>query len=129
MAGMIDQILRHGFRPPEMWHDPVVWRDRSWNKQADYIANRVMDTSQSYRYVYDGVKIRAQTGNIIIFSDGGLRRASPGRKVAAAAWAAYLEERGCFTLVAFEGKMLETRSAFEAEVVALDLALQFMSMI
>ena len=50
-----------------------------------------------------------------------------GRKaLAAAAWVVYFIDAGVHTLLAFEGKLMSSiSSAFQAEVIALDLAAQF----
>ena len=84
-----------------------------------------MDTGESYRYVNDAVLPRAQCGNILIFSDGGLRRRRA--RSASTAWVAYLVDNSQFTLLAFEGATVVTTSAFCTELFALDAAVEFFS--
>ena len=114
-------------RPPQDWLHAVDWSDRSWNKQADYIANRVMDTKQSYMHIYPEVLRKVNNGGVLIFSDGGLWNVRSQGRLRAAAWVVYLVASGTYTLLAFEGKLLTAvSSAFEAEAIALDLAMEFL---
>jgi len=70
---------------------------------------------------------RAAAGNVLIFSDGGLRRAG---MVASSAWIAYLIEGASATRMAHQSPDLQNAaSAFQAEVIGLDLALNFLEII
>ena len=123
MADALNGIFGQGWRPRSDCKDPVCWRERAWNAQADFLANQAMDNKRGHYRVDMLVAHRAHEGNIIVFSDGGLRRASMR---ASAAWIAFLLEGGAAVERASQRCYLDScSSAFQAEVIALDLALNF----
>merc|ERR1712078_968383 len=86
-----------------------------------------MDSTSSSCKIDRAALQRAHRGNILIFSDGGLR---PKKKVASSAWIAYLIEGTSATKLAWQRLLLEgVSSSFQAEVIGLDLALIFLQAI
>eukprot|EP00973_Karenia_brevis_P083722 11617123-Karenia_brevis.AAC.1 len=52
--------------------DPVVWRSRDWNKEADWLANWAMDHEQDFSYSNPMLDV-AKISNLMGWSDGGSR--------------------------------------------------------
>ena len=52
LAAALDMTFRNGWQPMADWEDPVVWRKREWNGQADHLVNKAMDTIGQSLHVY-----------------------------------------------------------------------------
>ena len=111
--------------------EPVDWRPREYNTAADHIANYILDqgrdeTSWEERVVLDNLdNIRG----LQIFSDGGYAARGGRNKVGAAAVVIVVipREGGADNayIAGWAGWFLaHARSAFEAEVIALDKAVE-----
>ena len=123
MTERLDVALRSGWRSLADWADPVVWREREWNQQADFLANLAMDSNSPRRFINHHAATRLSSGNVLVFSDGGLRRAN---MVASSGWIAFLPEGESATTLAYESLPLTgVRSAFFAEMIGLDRATSF----
>ena len=112
-------------RPFRDWDDPVVWRRRDWNQQADFIVNQVMDSSEENGFISEELLENACHDRILIFSDGGLRR---GTNTAAAGFVAFVFRENVPQLLACHAVPLQNvYSAFLAEAIALEMAITFLS--
>jgi len=127
MADALDSIFKSGWRPSSDWKDTVVWRERIWNSQADFFANRAMDRKAGHFEVDMAVVRRAHEGNLMVYSDGGLRRTG---MLASAAWIAYLVKGDAAIKIGSQSRFLQAvKSSFQAEVIALDMAYDFVRML
>ena len=119
MTAALDALFEGGYEPISKHDDPITWRERCFNKQADWLANRAMDENRSFQRCI--IEDMDPSANYITFSDGGYRR-STGR--AAAGWVTYKLKDGITTPVAWCAKVIDScRSSFLAELVALDDAI------
>eukprot|EP00973_Karenia_brevis_P076891 10678624-Karenia_brevis.AAC.1 len=100
MAKRLAGYLQRGMRPPNSWDDPICWRRRTWNKQADWLVNRVMDTEQDIMWCDNDITSAVKASNVVIFSDGGYRKR---QNTAAAGWALYIVQQNVARLVAYQG--------------------------
>ena len=126
MAASLDRLLQRGLRPPRDWDDPVCRRERSWNRQVDWVANRAMDAQQEVHWVDQDIAMISERSYVLLFSDGGFRRGT-GR--ASAGFAAYVRDArvGDTRLVAFKGCPPQNiHSAFHTEVVGLEMSIDFL---
>ena len=85
-----------------------------------------MDSGRSHHHRDAAAILEAKQrkSNILVFSDGGLRK----NGLAAAAWVAFTNHGTNVSLLAYDGILLEdVTSAFKAEVIALDRAVEFVS--
>ena len=120
----ISRLLSQCYLPRTDGSDPVEWRPREYNSVADALCNLAMDSHQSYEQIHDG-RVRlalANASNLQIYSDGGFR----SRQLAALGWALYNMQLGGAdrTLLACGSVLLTScESSFQAEVLALDLAM------
>ena len=125
VAACLDKILQKGWRPPEDWSNTVAWRRRAWNKQADWVVNAAMDMQQDIGWTDTCPNPARDRSNVLVFSDGGLRRKTG---LAAAGFAAYVHHEGSFRLITYRGVFLhEIQSSFQAELIGLDMATQYLS--
>jgi hypothetical protein len=125
MGNLLDKALTSGRRPAWDWDDPVCWRARDWNRQADFVVNVAMDANTEQSWSDATLMSVARHRDILIFCDGGLRRSSMR---AAAGWVAYVAYNGAFHRVAYRATPLEgVSSAFQSEAIALENALEFLS--
>ena len=124
-------IYVSGWRPIIEGGDFLEWRPRRYNQLADNVCNLVMDHRQTYSYRNSELMeaIRPGNGNILVFSDGGVR---PDSSIASAGWIAYVlggiwgEEDNTVHLLASEGILIHSAvSAFQAEITAAESALDF----
>ena len=75
-------VVKRGL--PDLLAQPVVWRERGFNKMADYLANQAMDTRSSWKWhAPDADRLITRAKGLIGFSDGGYR---PGPNLASAGW-------------------------------------------
>ena len=69
---------------PDLLAQPVVWRERGFNKMADYLANQAMDTRTSWKlHAPDADRLITRARGLIGCSDGGYRH---GPNLAATGW-------------------------------------------
>eukprot|EP00973_Karenia_brevis_P091781 12409097-Karenia_brevis.AAC.1 len=69
-----DLIVGRNWGPRESNGNPVKWRRRCFNKEADYLANQAMDARRGFSYCNQGlVDNLASVRNIQGWSDGGCR--------------------------------------------------------
>ena len=108
--------------------DPSGWRPREYNTAAGHVANCILE-SQRHIDILDRADIfRHLTGAVVlqIFCDGGYS----GRMGAGAIVVTSVAQNGVgfkSTLLGAKGKLvLGARSAFHAEVTALDLAVELL---
>jgi hypothetical protein len=107
------------------WEEPVTWRPRAWNIQADFVVNEVMDSDTDHSWTDEALMQKASKSTILIFSDGGLRR--PTMK-AAAGFVAYIAVGGAFEKLASRAQSLVgMSSAFATELLALEMGVEFMA--
>ena len=72
-----------GWGPREPHHDPVKWRRRVHNKEADYLCNAAMNMKEDIYYRHDSLSSGEYPKNLMAWSDGGIRVAEG---CSAAAW-------------------------------------------
>ena len=106
-----------GWVPPKMWHDPVLWMDRSQNKVADALADFTMDVRKTWQREYD-TTLCLQTANVVVQTDGGVR----SDNCAAAAFIIGLWGDGRYEPLVAHGTFLHQATVFTAEAIALDEA-------
>ena len=125
MGSCLEQVLSSGWLPAHAYDDPVIWRMREWNRQADFVVNQAMDSGAAQKWSDPELLASARGCNVVIFSDGGLRR--PSRN-AAAGWVAYVRtaDRGLQRLAYEAQPLVGVTSAFAAEAIALEMALGFL---
>ena len=124
IASSLAQLLCQDWRPARDCDDPVEWRMREWNRQADFVVNEAMDSGAAMEWSDLVLLSNACYRNVLVFSDGGLRRPS-GR--AAAGWVAYVREDAGFRMMAYAAQPLGgVASAFAAEAIALEMAVSFL---
>ena len=82
-TNMADTFLATNWGPRDATGDPVIWRRRDLNKEADYLANWAMDAEGDFWY-YSGIKYTADSDlRLLGWSDGGCRNE---QNVSAHAW-------------------------------------------
>ena len=113
--------------------EPVDWRAREFNTAADHIANYILDQRMDVSRWDEDIVMRSREAicGVQIFSDGGYAARDGGVKSGAAAVVVILIPKNggvqCAYLGGWAGWYLaEARSAFEAEVIALDKAVEMM---
>ena len=68
-------LLHGGHAPPRDWDDPVQWRQRCYNKRADWLANQALDAKKDFKYVDpDAERYAALQPNWLACTDGACRR-------------------------------------------------------
>ena len=123
MGSCLDRLLQRGWRPAHDCEDPVAWRGREWNRQSDFIVNQTMDSGIAQEWSDLKLISEVKACDILIFSDGGLRRPS---MLAASGWVAYARTDTGFRKLAYAAKpLVGVTSAFAAEAIALEMALLF----
>lgn len=101
-------------------HHFMPWRPREQNKLADYMANRAMNTRESWQWTWPGVKRIRFVPSYQIFTDGGIRNQSS----ASAAWVICIIINGGFKLAGHGGQFLTNTDSLQAETIAVDMALK-----
>jgi len=119
------QLFHAQFEYKATFLDPVDWRPREFNTAADHVANCVLAGQADVNALQDEDVCRcAQTATAIqVFSDGGYVH---GLGAAAIVIVAVREEGGQFhhEIVGARGVLVKpARSAFQMEVMALDMAI------
>ena len=125
MANIL-QFVQRGMLPPSDVADPVEWRAREFNKRADWLCNRALDTRSSYKFREDDIHDLTD-GNVHweCFSDGACR----GKGQSAFSWIIVAirtlgGQRHRFTL-AFGYELVEgNHSSFSTELWGIEAAMQ-----
>ena len=121
MKKLVD-FIDCGMLPPNDISDPVQWRRREYNKRADWLCNKALDTRSSFCYREESIEdYRVEGVHWESFSDGACR----GDGFSAFSWitdAVWTGERHRFTL-AFGYTLVEgNHSSFATELWGLDKA-------
>ena len=67
------RVVKRGV--PDLLAQPVVWRERGYNKMVEYLANKSMDTQSSWRWqTPEADALITRCEGVIMFSHGGYRR-------------------------------------------------------
>ena len=120
----VSNLLRDGWQPPRVWHDPFNWRPREYNVRADAVCNAVLDCGCDIRYVTEDLPaIQALRPNYLVYTDGGSRY----RGTSAYAWiiyAAMFDGRSwVYLTVALCGRLLRSDEwSFTLESLAIEAA-------
>jgi len=117
LSNILDHIANR-WGPPQMWHEPVKFLPRSYNKVADGLADLTMDIRKSWERRF-ATTMKVCAANIVVQTDGGLREGD----CASAAWIIGLwGENGYEPLVAHGTYLSSMCTVFMAEAIALDEA-------
>ena len=117
------KIIGAGWLPPQVWHDPVIWRKREHNLVADFLVNFTMDSqgswSKHFDFPFPGVAF--DSCNFIVYSDGGTRAQS----CSATGWVIevgrFVDEAWDFRPLVMSGRFFATPiSSFQSEALALE---------
>lgn len=69
-----DIMVDRNWGPRKITGDPVTWRSRGFNKEADYLANQAMDAKRGFRFTNEALMANSKSiKNIQGWSDGGCR--------------------------------------------------------
>ena len=122
-------ICQHGFEYKSAFLDPVDWRHREFNTAADRVANCVLSRQGDVDTLDDAIVLECMRSAIglQVFSDGGLAQ---GLGAAAFVVTAVHHVNSSFeySVLGARGILLRNaRSAFQAEVLALDIAIEYIS--
>ena len=104
----------------------VQWAPRRHNGPADHLANVAMDEKSRFQWQEESLRQKALDSRIAVTSDGGFR----GRGAAASAsafivWKLSIATRHAEPIAFSYQYWQQGRSAFEAEIIALDTAIRF----
>ena len=127
MGRCFERLLSHLYLPRTDVSDLVQWRPRAYNSAADFLCNWAMDNRRGCSEVrMEQLSSALEKGtNLQLYTDGGFRSGM----LASTGWALYAcevdaIERPSLTLVVCGSSVLSCcRSSFEAEVLALDVAM------
>ena len=121
ICGNLSAILAKGWRPPNIWSDPVMWHRREYNIIANYLANYTMDRKESWSEDFQMALPGGSLTNcqIVAHTDGGTRIA----QCSATGWVVELgtqiRDEWQFFKIAMGGTYLtEPISSFTAESLA-----------
>jgi hypothetical protein len=98
--------------------DPVTWKRREFNKEADYLANYAMDSREDFMFIGDIQQIDWEKVHLIGWSDGGSRWEEG---CSSSAWLLkVLDEKGGIQVVAAAAEYYDkpAQSSLEVEVKA-----------
>ena len=110
------KLVELGWSPRQSHAAMVVWHPRQYNNVADHFANHALEQQKAWK---DVVKLQGH-GRLKLCSDGGYTGTC-----GAAAYALFSMSDEKAELLATGGCYLQTcKSAFEAEVIGLDIALR-----
>ena len=100
--------------------DPIVWKQREYNKLADYLCNETMDMRKSC--LQEDCECGWTCQNIVIFSDGGVRSESVAASARYMSFATSLGTQNTeIHFIAARGIFIEYPvSSFVAETIALE---------
>jgi len=124
IARILYSIINSGMRGMTDISDLILWDGREYNTVADHAANMALDTQTSWeRLDVEFLKVALEeAANLRLCIDGACRAQKDG--AVGMALFAYSRNGGC-RLVYRAGKPLgDTRSAFLAELLALEFGLQ-----
>ena len=109
--------------------EPIDWRPREFNTAADHAVNVTLDSGASWESIDEALLDNAlrSRSSLRLCVDGGLRRS--GLAGAGFALFAYTGEGGdLYQLLGRQGlHLLDVGSAFEAEALALEWALEWLA--
>lgn len=128
LAKALAKLFVNYFQPRSSTAGMVEWRKREFNTVPDYLCNFSMDTGTEVFEVRRGVLLKTLDAsfNLQIYIDGGFRF----HTLAAGAWCLFsceMQGPSCkFTMLARRSFLLTAcQSSFEAEVLALEVALSY----
>ena len=120
---LLCRFVEEGWSTREMGHDYLLWRPREQNTLADFFANISMDKKESWQWTWPGAKHIRSVPSYQLFTDGGRR----DDETASAAWAIFIIIKGGFKLAGTGALFLTETDSFQAEVIAVELALKHWS--
>ena len=118
-------LYAHGWTPPRLSDDPVVWMPRKHNKSADGLADYTMDIQASWDKDFD-VTADPKDTNLVIQTDGGKR--SGGNAAASVVVGMFIrgDAESKYQPWHAEGHHLSGEvTVFQAEAIALERAVSF----
>lgn len=125
MMRCMHRLWHAGWWPKRDCDNYVQWAPRRHNRPADHLANVAMDEAGDFTWCEDLKIDRASLSRIAVTSDGGFRGKMAGSSSAFIVWKLTVASRTAEPIAMSYAFWRCGRSAFEAEIVALDQALRF----
>ena len=119
------EVLDGGMHPSTNIADPIQWRPREFNRRADWLCNKALNTRESFSHIESSQDVLCSTRHLQweVFTDGGCR----GDGFFAYGWIIYdtfqLGEKRFREFVAFGYEFIEGNFAsFVVALLGLDRA-------